>query len=172
MIVARFENSQFTATVQELERKCVNLTSPLSSCGQVLLSSIDKNFVAQGRFAAAGEVHGGTNRWQPLSRATILNRIGGSSAFRQNGALRKSAMRKVTSIKILQQSGRLAASFTYTVSGNTLTVGSNVIYAAIHNYGGPTGRGHKVAMPARPMLVVQDEDVDEMIEILSRYLFS
>jgi phage gpG-like protein len=41
-----------------------------------------------------------------------------------------------------------------------LRVGSNVIYARIHQLGGRAGRGHKSLIPARPFLVVQDEDME------------
>lgn len=73
-------------------------------------------------------------------------------------------------MKILQVSGKLASSFAKRVSGNTVTVGSNDIKAAIHNYGGQAGRGRKVSIPARPILVVQNEDIEEMMEVLKRHL--
>ncbi len=40
----------------------------------------------------------------------------------------------------------------YNVAGNTLTLGSSAIYAAIHQFGGKAGRGKKVTIPARPFL--------------------
>lgn len=41
-------------------------------------------------------------------------------------------------------------------------IGTNVVYAAIHQFGGKAGRGHKVNIPARPYLMVQDEDWTEI----------
>jgi phage gpG-like protein len=57
------------------------------------------------------------------------------------------------------------------VSGSTLIIGSNETQAAIQNYGGQAGRGRRVTIPARPILVVQDEDIEDMIDILDNYVF-
>lgn len=156
--------------LRELADRAMNLSAPLAACGEIMLTSIDRNFEAQGRYGAAGDVRGGTNKWQPLARATIISRLGGNRAFTKSGGLSKPAQRKLGGLKILQQRGTLAASFTKQISGNTLTIGSNRVYAAIHHYGGQAGRGKKVFIPARPFLVVQDEDVENMIGVLRRYL--
>lgn len=54
------------------------------------------------------------------------------------------------------RTGRLRSSITYQVRNNgdliDLSVGSNVIYARIHEYGGDTGRNHKTYIPPRPYL--------------------
>jgi phage virion morphogenesis protein len=54
--------------------------------------------------------------------------------------------------KILQDRGQLAASITADSGGDYAQVGSNKVYAAIHQFGGQAGRGRKVAIPARPFL--------------------
>lgn len=54
--------------------------------------------------------------------------------------------------KKLQESGRLFASLVYQVRSNSLEIGSNMEYAAIHQLGGKAGRGRKVNIPARPFL--------------------
>lgn len=38
------------------------------------------------------------------------------------------------------------------LDGDTVEIGSNLVYAAIHQLGGEAGRGHKVVLPARPYL--------------------
>ena len=43
-------------------------------------------------------------------------------------------------------------------------------YAAIQNFGGKAGRGRKVSIPARPFLVIQDEDWREIGEELENFL--
>ncbi len=45
-----------------------------------------------------------------------------------------------------------------------------MIYAAIHQFGGRAGRGHAAKIPARPFLVVQDDDLEEIKEIILDYL--
>lgn len=54
--------------------------------------------------------------------------------------------------KILQDTGRLAASVTPYWSAAEAGIGSNAVYAAIHQLGGKAGRGLKTAIPARPFL--------------------
>lgn len=170
MIIARFDSSRFDAAVKTLSDRSINLNAPLRACGEVMMTSVDRNFEVQGRYSTASEVHGGSTRWKDLAPSTKLARIGGSRAFTKKGSLRAGAQRSLSNLKILQVRGRLAASVTYQVSGNTLAIGSNVIYAAIHNLGGYAGRGHSVYIPGRPFLVVQDIDVEDMITILQKHL--
>lgn len=171
MITGRLEHTGIDRLIQKISDRGGDLARPLSSCGEIMLTSISKNFEAQGRYSTVGDVMGGSTRWQKLAPRTVYDRLGGSRAFRRDGRLRKSAQRKYEGMKILQRSGRLAGSFSKLVSGNTLTIGSNVVYAAIHHYGGKAGRKNAVTIPARPILVVQDEDIEDMLDILGRYIF-
>lgn len=85
---------------------------------------------------------------------------------------------------MLMESGRLVGSFSRQVSGSRLVVGTNVAYAAIHQFGGtirPKGSAlrffvgrreifaRKVTIPARPFLGISTEDRDEMIEIFEAH---
>jgi len=72
--------------------------------------------------------------WKPSERATA-----------QNG-------------QTLVDTSRLRDSIGYEVTGNELTLGTNVIYAAIHQGGGKAGRNLAVELPARPYLGVSDSD--------------
>lgn len=60
----------------------------------------------------------------------------------------------------LQLSGVLAASITTNYGNDFAEIGSNVPYARIHQKGGQAGRGHKVAIPARPFLGISPEATD------------
>lgn len=56
-------------------------------------------------------------------------------------------------------------------TANQVEVGTNVLYAAIHQLGGRAGRGKKTIMPARPFLPDQDSiDWVEVREALQDYL--
>lgn len=82
--------------------------------------------------------------------------------------------------RILQESGRLVQSISREVVGRELAVGSNVAYAAIHQFGGTIRpkRGpylvfrlagavvktREVFIPARPYLGIGDEDEDTILE--------
>lgn len=64
--------------------------------------------------------------------------------------------------KILIRSGHLRQSRQPFRRGNTSGVGSNLAYAAIHQMGGKTGRGHKVTIPARPYLGLDQYSKDKL----------
>lgn len=59
--------------------------------------------------------------------------------------------------KTLIDKHHLYDSYVYQLAGLGLEVGSNSAYAAIHHFGGETGRtGHRFTMVARPVLGVAD----------------
>ena len=63
----------------------------------------------------------------------------------------------------LVDSGQLLDSISSEVLPDEVVIGSNKVYAAIHQFGGEAGRGHAVTLPARPF--VPDEDSVDMAEI-------
>ena len=73
--------------------------------------------------------------WKPLSPAT-LRRKKGSLKLVESGHLKRS----IQSHSDLRQ--------------KSVSVGTNLEYAAIHQFGGRAGRGHKVNIPARAFLPV------------------
>lgn len=48
-------------------------------------------------------------------------------------------------------------------------VGTNEPYAAIHQLGGKAGRGRKVAIPARPFLILTPQDEADILEDIQDY---
>ena len=59
--------------------------------------------------------------------------------------------------------GHLRDSITHDVDGDSVSVGSNLAYAAIHQYGGEAGRrGARVSIPARPFLGLSSDDEAEI----------
>jgi len=140
------------AVVKETARRMSRPEKPLRACGLVLLRSITKTFKAGGR----------PMRWKPSRRAAGMAKG-----------------------QTLIKTARLMRSITMKVAGRTLRVGTNVKYAAIHQLGGTIparvilprrakalrwiDRAGKVRfakrvsigpteIPARPFLVIQDED--------------
>lgn len=67
--------------------------------------------------------------------------------------------------KILTEESRLRDSFAYQAAGNELDFGTNVIYAAVHQFGFDD-RG----IPARPFVGLDDEDEAEIVAVLGDYL--
>jgi phage virion morphogenesis protein len=58
--------------------------------------------------------------------------------------------------------GQLATSITAEATSQGVTIGTNKAYGAIHHFGGQAGRNKKVTLPARPCLVVQEGDYEEI----------
>ena len=65
--------------------------------------------------------------------------------------------------RLLRESGRLERSIKAEADGDSVVIGSDLSYAAAHQY----GEGH---LPERPFLVVQDEDERAMASVLERYV--
>lgn len=68
--------------------------------------------------------------------------------------------------KTLIAKGHLRDSYVYQLTGDGLEVGSAKIYAAIHHFGGQTGRGHKTHIIPRPVMGIGDEQQREIGDIL------
>jgi len=125
----------FTDTeLADLERIQKNLTAKiphiLESIGAHIASSVDQNFQEGGRPLS----------WQPLAPATLKKKKG---------------------TKILIESGLLRDGIISWVEGNTLFIGPTgpaTIYARIQDQGGETGIHHRTIIPARPYLLLQQED--------------
>lgn len=64
--------------------------------------------------------------------------------------------------RTLLDKGRLRSSIVYEATPQRVVVGTNVVYAAIHQFGGQAGRGRKVCIPARAYLGINEEDIAEI----------
>lgn len=127
--------------------KLDDLSEPMNDIAAVLESATEGAFEAE-----ADPVTG--QAWQSLSDAYLK-----ANPKHQGG-------------KILQVSaGGLAASVTADSGDFWAAIGSNKIYAAIHQFGGtddmPAG---PAGIPARPYLGVSREDEQSMLGVLGEYL--
>lgn len=76
----------------------------------------------------------------------------------------------LTGGKTLIDKAILKNSLNVRASRDRVSVGTNVIYGAIHQFGGKAGRGRKVNIPARPYLGVRREDWPEIKSAVVAYL--
>ena len=90
--------------------------------------------------------------------------------FEQGGRPAKWTPSKKSSGMTLIKSARLMKSITANAYPDRAEIGTNVIYAAIHQLGGKAGRGKKTTISARPFLAVQDEDWPEITKAVNNYL--
>ena len=84
----------------------------------------------------------------------------------------KSVRAMATGGLTLTDTGGLRGSITHNVAGDgrSVDVGSNLVYAAIHQFGGKAGRNKSVTLPARPYLGIDGRDGDAIVRIVSRAL--
>jgi len=66
--------------------------------------------------------------------------------------------------------GGLASSITSKYDENSAIVGTNKIYAAIHQFGGNAGRNKKVKIPARPYLSLGESELNDITNSVQEYL--
>ena len=55
-------------------------------------------------------------------------------------------------------------------NNETAIIGSNKVYAAIHQLGGQAGKNQKVTIPARPYLQLSDDDYQYILRTINNYL--
>lgn len=150
------DDAELQRELQTLDARIRDMTPAYQVIGETLKTSVIRNFEEGGRYGEVGDWRGGKNRWQPLSPVTIARITKGTGDMGHR--------------KILVGEGHLLNSIHWQADSEGVAVGSNLIYAAIHNFGGMAGRGHKVSIPARPYLVVQDEDLREIKQIINDFL--
>ncbi|HDH51237.1 MAG TPA: phage virion morphogenesis protein [Nitrospirae bacterium] len=142
------------ALFARLQKKLGDMSPVMEEIGDIGISSIEKNIEAGGRYSSPESWRGGGKKWKPLAPATIKAR----------------SKRGTWPGKILQESGELMASISKAVTNDSVRIGSNKVQAAIMQFGGKAGRGRKVTIPARPYLVFQPEDIEEMKHAVEDYL--
>ena len=82
----------------------------------------------------------------------------------------KSARAIAEGNRTLTDTGRLRGSVAQVLTdgGRGVEVGTNVVYAAIQQFGGRAGKGRRVTIPARPYLGVNEHDRDTILRIVAQ----
>ena len=154
-LTARFEGlDQVQAALREMARLGRQPATLLRPIGAILASN------TKDRFDAGTDPTG--QRWAPLHPAYLAVKRGPS---------------------VLKASLQLQKSITFRVAGDELAIGTNKVYAAIHQFGGtirpkkPGGRlifrdaagqawgaARQVTIPARPYLGISDGDARDILD--------
>lgn len=142
-IKVEIEDDRLQRTLRKVYRKVKDLSPAMREIAGIMADAVEENFEAEGRPA-----------WPELAEATIAQR---TKQGNWPG-------------KILQRSGGLVDSITAESDETSAVVGTNKRYAAIHQLGGMAGRGNKVEIPARDFLSMGDDDIEEAVEVVERYL--
>lgn len=184
-------------TLQLIHSNGNTLGPVMKKIGAIMYAGVIENFESEGR----------PNKWQERKDITIqaetegryndfLNTKRGKSLYanslkykRSKNALsgnKSSIFNTVSSNKILQDKGALRESIDVDPRSNSVAVGSNLVYARIHQFGGvirpkrsnclciPVGDGKiikvkSVTIPARPYLVITDKENTQILEATVEY---
>jgi phage virion morphogenesis protein len=71
---------------------------------------------------------------------------------------------------LLEDSGRLNNSISHLVVGDTVEVGSNLVYAGHHQFGSEKKSGRGSGVPARQFLGLSDHNMDEVEIIVNNFI--
>lgn len=155
----KIDDKEVKTLLTGIQARVKNLTPAMRIIGEIIRASVVKNFEESGRPA----------KWRPKAVSTIMGGIR-KKDFKRGGKLRAAISRRLALGKVLIDTGRLYKSINAKAFSDRAEIGTNVIYSAIHQFGGKAGRGHKVTIPARPYLMVQDQDWTEIKHALTDYL--
>lgn len=111
MIEARIEYRAVITALRNAAGDMADTRPLMRAVAGIMMRAVEDNFEQEGR-----------PKWKDLASSTKLTR---SKEGKWPG-------------KILQRSGRLAASIVRSSTSTQAQVGTNVVYAAIHNFGGRT----------------------------------
>ena len=147
LIRVEIDDAELKAKLARLQSRLGNVSPVLRTIGESLLNSTKDRFKSQTSPDGA--------KWKAHAPATVRARLKGQG----NAPL-----------TILRLRGRLVGSINYQVAGNQLKVGTNIVYGAIHQFGGKAGRGRKVTIPARPYLGISPADREDILATLDEWL--
>jgi len=164
----KIEGRRFNRDLSRVERRLGNLRPFFAQVGELVVASVQRNF----------EVGGRPQKWPPVKAATIRGQwLRGNAARKrkrqirgQTGGFTAGYKRFAAGKKTLIRTGRLLRSIHFRATGRHVMVGTRVKYAAVHNFGGKTGRGGKTTIPQRRFLMLQREDKTEIQATLTRFI--
>lgn len=169
MIKITVDDTGVKLLFERLQKKMSDMTPVMQEVGEIVRTSVVRNFEVGGRYSEAGNWRGGSRTWKPLSIATLF--AGKKGRFvTKSGRYKKGVEEKLKNRAILVKEGHLLDSIKWKASSDKVEIGTNKVYASIHQLGGPAGRELKVNIPARPFMVVQDEDISEIKRAILRHL--
>lgn len=119
------DNKDVVELLARINRRITDMREVMSEIGLEVVRGVSANFEAEGRYSVVGEYIGGDNKWQPLSKTT-------EKIKEQRG--------KNPPYKILQDDGNLVKSIhAENVTANSVMVGTNLVYAPMHQFGAQKG---------------------------------
>lgn len=143
-IEIEFDNKEIQQKLLKLAEKGENLRPLMKNIAGIFAYSTEENFKEEGR----------PDKWTGLKEITQKSR---EKKHKWPG-------------QILQVEGILASSVNTYYDNDSVVIGSNLPYAAIHQLGGKAGRNKSAEIPARPYLKLTDDDYKEILNETEKYL--
>lgn len=143
-IEIRIDNAELQKVLAKLISKTQNLRPLMKNIAGIMADSVEENFDKEGR----------PDKWTPLAKSTIKQRT----------------KKGYWPGRILQMRGELASSITNYYDDTSAIVGTNKVYAAIHQFGGNAGRNKKVKIPARPYLKLTEKEFTQIENEVKNYI--
>jgi phage gpG-like protein len=168
----RWTGNTLGPRLEELRRNYADPHEPLAAIGEVMIGSTQETMQEGGR----------PDKYKPLSLATLIARAGGiARAFTKKArgrheysaaSLTTRAAKTMGEAQPLIWTAHLLHSIAARVVGWSVQWGTDLIQAALLNFGGMAGRGHKVHVPGRGfMLPPFDPEWRDIERILTRWAF-
>ena len=143
-IEIRIDNKAVEEALLKVASKCEDMKPLMKNIAGIMADSVEESFEQEGR----------PDKWQELAESTIKHR----------------KKTKHWPGRILQVEGQLATSITTQYDSESAVIGSNLVYAAIHQLGGQAGKSKKVEIPARPYLILSDNEINQVFKECKKYL--
>lgn len=147
MIEIKYDDRDVLDALQELSRRMDDMTPVMRDIAGVMAAATERAF--------ENETDPATGlAWHPLMASTVKMRGGDAHP-------------------ILQRSGQLAGRIVTAYGQDFAQIGSNKVYAAMHQFGGVTAPNSMIpgkAIPARPFLGLGEDDQEEILDIVRGYL--
>ena len=145
-VLFELDDAELQGMVKRVSGAVGDMTAPMKAFGQYMITETDK------RFTREEDPQG--KKWKPLSQAYKL------AKEQSKGGIDK----------ILQRGKFLLTSIKPDPGKTGISIGSNMVYAAIHQLGGMAGPGRKVKIPQREYLGFNDDDVEEFKETVKDWI--
>lgn len=159
MFELEFDTKDADFFLNSLRNKAYKTRPILKPLGEIMLRGVDRNFHEQGR----------PEKWAPLKDVTLQLRKGYK---RGRGRPMVGSVSGNYGNRILERTKTLRRSINMKIYPNRVEIGTNIGYAALHEEGGSIinhfGKPSKV--PARPFMHVTDREVDEMVDLVEKYM--
>ena len=143
-IEIKFEHRIVQEKLLDIAKRVENLRPLMKNIAGIFSYSTEENFKKEGR----------PDKWLALAESTKKQRT----------------KKRKWPGQILQVEGKLATSINTYYDNDSAIIGSNLEYAAIHQLGGQAGRNKSVEIPARPYLGITDEEQQEIIDLIVKYI--